>query len=374
MKSGTKSGTCRLRNAGAHVPATSSGLRQFFLFSNLITLSLLFEMQSIFFTLCFVLAFMAPVLASYVPLYRREDGQVQPTVVTDSTVVDVTDTETTPENTQVMSEMDASLNSTSSLIEQLKQRMQDLLTFTDGESGSQTCWRQSIDRGYARPIHTCGYGQEKSGLLCYFPCAPEFKGFGPLCVSSNGTDPVWRGVGDPMQCDQETEDNVFGLCYKKCPEGSFGFMNKCVQTCPDFLPFQCTKSMCTKDVQTCAKSLFKVATAGLDGVKELLMNDDGDDAEDSLETDQGEFKLLKPMAFLSQHNVSLPFVNVTEVMVVPTCQTLIQANLKSRKCFRGLSNCSWSPAIFFCQNSIFTLFPLSSLFPLFVTDMPFIRF
>ena len=42
--------------------------------------------------------------------------------------------------------------------------------------------KTTYTRGAGVPLHTCGTGEEKSGLLCYPTCQDGFHGVGPMCM------------------------------------------------------------------------------------------------------------------------------------------------------------------------------------------------
>jgi hypothetical protein len=45
--------------------------------------------------------------------------------------------------------------------------------------------KSTYSRGAGSPLHACGTGEEKSGLLCYPTCNAGFHGVGPMCMPND---------------------------------------------------------------------------------------------------------------------------------------------------------------------------------------------
>jgi hypothetical protein len=106
-------------------------------------------------------------------------------------------------------------------------------------------------------------GCEKNGLLFYPKCKEGYHAFGccictPVCQKgmtdigiSCQKDAYGRGVGEPLRCDKE-QDNDLGLCYKKCDSKYKGIGPVCWQeSCPE--GFEQCGALCLKGKKCSAK-------------------------------------------------------------------------------------------------------------------------
>lgn len=159
-----------------------------------------------------------------------------------------------------------------------------------GRDDGAFCGKGNYSRGVGGPIHACGGGYQKEGLLCYQPCDEGYTGVGPLCwekcqdgytddgatcrknvsvISSDNADCHWldkcgltfdRGCSkcpagynnDGCTCSRgahiygkktkqrksralgcnDNEDYDTGLCYPKCRDQYQGVGPICWQGCP----------------------------------------------------------------------------------------------------------------------------------------------
>lgn len=170
------------------------------------------------------------------------------------------------------------------------------------------CWKNAYGRGVGRPINSCpDEAPERDGLLCYPKCRENFTGLGPVCwekcqnatsiglvcfdfVRSNGSCPWYdkcgifvkscsicppshknlgcaclnlnfresygRGVGKPMVCSKEFDQDV-GLCYEKCEENYSGLGPVCWQKCPSSQPISCYGG-CASTEKECQKAVINM--------------------------------------------------------------------------------------------------------------------
>ena len=115
---------------------------------------------------------------------------------------------------------------------------------------------------------------EKSGLIVYPKCRYGFSANGccicsPTCPSgmkdlkvSCGKASYGRGVGvSRLKCSGDKEQNA-GLCYNKCPSGSYGVGPVCWQNCPISTPYKCG-AMCTLDRSTCIQVVLSITQSAV---------------------------------------------------------------------------------------------------------------
>lgn len=174
-----------------------------------------------------------------------------------------------------------------------------------GTEDGAFCGKATYSRGVGTPIHTCGSGYQKDGLLCYSNCDNGYYPVGPLCweecqpgytndgatcrrntsiISADTSECPWYDAcgltlasgcskcpagykndgctcridvhvygkktrarkAKALSCDENGEDYDTGLCYKKCKNNFEGVGPICWEKCPPN-----TKSngiSCTKDV------------------------------------------------------------------------------------------------------------------------------
>lgn len=175
-----------------------------------------------------------------------------------------------------------------------------------------TCWKKAVGRGAGEIPSSCPEGQEADGLLCYDECKSGYSGVGPICwqdcesgFRDDGlycakTKSYWRswysncrsgfttmglycdqncpsgmydigvscqknhydrGLGSPMQCDDDQEQDGL-LCYPKCENGADGEGPVCWGQCPAGTE-ECG-AICLGEGQVCADYVEQTAGSAID--------------------------------------------------------------------------------------------------------------
>lgn len=179
------------------------------------------------------------------------------------------------------------------------------------------CYRQSYGRGAGHALNACpDDAPDQSGLICYPKCRDKYIGVGPVCWEDCtpltavgffcvGSETVQyssdaikkscpsclervqdssvsyqtiffrksygRGVGKPMVCSREYEQNG-ALCYPYCNPGYHGVGPVCWQNCPSSQPISCSFgcSITSADCQNFIIDIIAALIPILDIIKSIL--------------------------------------------------------------------------------------------------------